>query len=199
MRILRKWVTLALVVSLSGLGSVPASAERVDATDRASDVWSPAPKTTWQWQIVGRVRAPYRQVTMYDVDLQDAVPRRTKIHVPGFGTVIWPRGVNAHAVAGLHAAGTDRRVLPRLWSLRRATAPTHTCSPTGSWEPAPAGGENDGSTSDLGHARASRRSSGVGCGSRIGSGATESSRTRTIHGATTQDFRSPSTTSAAGT
>jgi hypothetical protein len=51
------------------------------------------------------VRPPYRPVAMYDIDLQDAVPSRQRVRIPGFGRVSWPRGVNDHAIAGLHRAG----------------------------------------------------------------------------------------------
>ena len=42
---------------------------------------------------------------MYDIDLQDAVPASTRVHVPGFGSATWPRGVNAGAIDDLHADG----------------------------------------------------------------------------------------------
>ncbi len=67
-------------------------------------VFSPEPGTSWQWQITGRI-GMLRDVDMYDVDLTDAVPRRTEVEVRGFGTVSWPRGANAGVVDRLHAAG----------------------------------------------------------------------------------------------
>jgi hypothetical protein len=85
-------------------GTAPASARVVDAPS-SPGIWRPAPGTTWQWQIVGRVRKPFLPVSMYDIDLQDAVPTRERVRVPGVGSAIWPRGVNAHAIARLHAAG----------------------------------------------------------------------------------------------
>jgi Glycoside-hydrolase family GH114 len=74
------------------------------ALPATASVWSPAPGTTWQWQIVGRV-GDLRHVDMYDVDLTDAVPQRTTVKVPGRGEATWPRGVNAGIVDRLHAAG----------------------------------------------------------------------------------------------
>ena len=67
-------------------------------------VWSPSPGTTWQWQIVGKI-GPLEDVTAYDVDLTDAIPRRTRVRVPGFGAATWPRGENAGIVERLHGAG----------------------------------------------------------------------------------------------
>ncbi|HWH00350.1 MAG TPA: endo alpha-1,4 polygalactosaminidase, partial [Pilimelia sp.] len=67
--------------------------------------WRPAPGTTWQWHIVGEVREPFADVTMYDIDLTDAVPRDMTVRVPGFGAVRWPKGRNAGVVDRLHAAG----------------------------------------------------------------------------------------------
>ena len=71
----------------------------------STEVWQPTPGTTWQWQIVGAVEAPYRSVTMYDVDLQEAVPARQRVRIPGHGTVTWPRGDNAGVVERLHTDG----------------------------------------------------------------------------------------------
>jgi Glycoside-hydrolase family GH114 len=72
---------------------------------RATAYWSPAPGTTWQWQITGKVTEPFLNVAMYDIDLQDAVPARTVVHVPGFRPVTWPRGLNAGVIGRLHAVG----------------------------------------------------------------------------------------------
>ena len=33
-----------------------------------SSPWQPTPGTSWQWEIVGRVSQPYRDVSMYDID-----------------------------------------------------------------------------------------------------------------------------------
>jgi len=71
----------------------------------ADAYWSPAPGTTWQWQIVGKVTPPFRDVDVYDVDLQDAVPSSTVVSVPGFGSATWPAGTNAGVVTQLHSAG----------------------------------------------------------------------------------------------
>ncbi|MBT8227581.1 MAG: endo alpha-1,4 polygalactosaminidase, partial [Dactylosporangium sp.] len=68
-------------------------------------VWRPAPGTSWQWQIVGRVDAPYRAVHMYDIDLTDAVPRAMTLTPAGFPAVRWPAGTNAGVIDRLHAAG----------------------------------------------------------------------------------------------
>ena len=68
-------------------------------------VWRPAPATPWQWQIVDKIATPLLGVAMYDVDLTDAVPRETKVAVPGFAPVTWPKGINAGIIDQLHAAG----------------------------------------------------------------------------------------------
>ncbi|MFN8112829.1 MAG: endo alpha-1,4 polygalactosaminidase [Solirubrobacterales bacterium] len=80
--------------------AAPAGAD----ADRGSGVWSPAPGTTWQWQIVGRIGA-LEDVDAYDVDLTDAIPERRRLTVPGFGSVTWPKGVNAGIVDRLHDRG----------------------------------------------------------------------------------------------
>lgn len=67
-------------------------------------VWTPAPGTSWQWQIVGPI-GELRDVDAYDIDLTDAMPRPIDARVPGFGRVHWPRGINAGIVDRLHAAG----------------------------------------------------------------------------------------------
>jgi len=86
----------ALAAPLSGPGPGPSA--------RAGAVWSPAPGTSWQWQIVGRI-GRLRGVDMYDVDLQDAVPSARMVRVRGFGSARWPRGVNAGIVKRLHSRG----------------------------------------------------------------------------------------------
>jgi hypothetical protein len=70
----------------------------------SSHVWQPAPGTSWQWQIVGHI-GRLRNVQMYDIDLQEAVPRARTMKVPGFGSVRWPRGGNAGIIDRLHARG----------------------------------------------------------------------------------------------
>ncbi|MEP7054010.1 MAG: endo alpha-1,4 polygalactosaminidase [Actinomycetota bacterium] len=100
-------VTLAgwsMVVPIVLPVSVQAPPERYVATVPAY-VWHPAPRTTWQWQITGRVGAPLPGVTMYDIDLEDAVPSIRRMSVPGFGTVTWSRGANAGVIRRMHAAG----------------------------------------------------------------------------------------------
>src|SRR4051812_38766688 len=47
-------------------------------------VWHPHGRVTWQWQITGNVGTLLKNVTMYDVDLQDAVPTQRVVHVRGF-------------------------------------------------------------------------------------------------------------------
>ncbi|MEZ5074657.1 MAG: endo alpha-1,4 polygalactosaminidase [Solirubrobacterales bacterium] len=86
---------LPATAALPGAGSAPAS---------TGPVWEPAPATTWQWQIVGRIGG-LEDVDMYDIDLTDAVPRRIGTRVPGFGRVTWAPGSNAGIVERLHAAG----------------------------------------------------------------------------------------------
>jgi hypothetical protein len=71
-------------------------------------IWHPRPGTTWQWQIVGRVAPPFQPVQMYDIDLQDAVPRRAVSHFRLAGraqTVVWDAGLNAGVIDQLHRAG----------------------------------------------------------------------------------------------
>ncbi|MCC6793004.1 MAG: endo alpha-1,4 polygalactosaminidase [Thermomicrobiales bacterium] len=86
---------VAVVGAIVGSAAAPAA---------AAPVWTPPPGTTWQWQIVGAIGA-LEDVAAYDVDLTDAIPRRTRVRVSGFGAATWPRGENAGIVARLHAAG----------------------------------------------------------------------------------------------
>ncbi len=76
----------------------------VAAPRRAGGIWRPAPGTTWQWQIVGKI-GRLRNVQMYDVDLEDAVPSTRTVRVPGFGSARWPAGQNAGIIKRLHAHG----------------------------------------------------------------------------------------------
>src|SRR5262245_43489613 len=99
---LRVATVLALVAALGTAGAPAVLAQSADTAARAT-VWQPKPGNTWQWQIVGRVTAPFRDVAMYDVDLQDAMPSRTRIHIAGFGSATWPPGVNAGVIDDLHA------------------------------------------------------------------------------------------------
>jgi hypothetical protein len=48
----------------------------------ASVVWKPAPRTTWQWQITGRVDESVK-AAMYDIDLFDARPGQVNAGVIG--------------------------------------------------------------------------------------------------------------------
>ncbi|MFC4586275.1 endo alpha-1,4 polygalactosaminidase [Sphaerisporangium corydalis] len=93
----------ALALAVTG----PAAQADASATTHAeaAEVWRPAPGTTWQWQITEQVRAPFQNVAMYDIDLQDAVPSARTKTIPGFGSVTWPAGDNAGIVDRLHAAG----------------------------------------------------------------------------------------------
>ncbi|MEO6713455.1 MAG: endo alpha-1,4 polygalactosaminidase [Mycobacteriales bacterium] len=70
-----------------------------------AQLWRPLPRTTWQWQITGQVGAPAPGITMYDIDLQDAVPTARVVAVPGFGKVSWQRGANAGVIDRMHARG----------------------------------------------------------------------------------------------
>ena len=58
--------------------------------------WVPAPGTTWQWQLSGRIDQSVK-AEMYDIDLFDT---------------------SAATVASLHRAGAPRRLLPRRRELR---------------------------------------------------------------------------------
>jgi hypothetical protein len=69
-----------------------------------ADTWQPAPGTTWQWQIVGKI-GELQDVQMYDVDLEEAVPTARTVEVPGIGAAIWPRGANAGIIERLHSRG----------------------------------------------------------------------------------------------
>lgn len=90
---------VGLLTAVATLTALPASAGDGDR------VWQPAPRTSWQWQIVGSIPSPVERVQMYDIDLQDAVPSARVIRVRGFGPVRWPRGDNATAIADLHTVG----------------------------------------------------------------------------------------------
>ena len=90
---------LTLLACLLGTGGAGAAAGH-----SRSHVWQPRPGTTWQWQIVGRI-GRIRNVQMYDVDLQDAVPSARRVRVRGLGSARWPKGVNAGIVGRLHSRG----------------------------------------------------------------------------------------------
>jgi hypothetical protein len=95
------------VVDLAGAPAVSASDHRtpVARAGAAPDVWRPRLRTTWHWQIEGKITRPFFPVTMYDIDLEDAVPSRRVRRVPGFGEVVWKKGLNAGIVGRLHRAG----------------------------------------------------------------------------------------------
>ena len=100
---------MALVGAAGALALAPAlsgclTGESSGAARGEKGVWSPAAGTSWQWQIVGRV-GRLRDVRMYDVDLQDAVPSAQRVGVRGFGSARWPRGVNSGIIGRLHSRG----------------------------------------------------------------------------------------------
>lgn len=67
-------------------------------------IWKPAPNTTWYWQINNKVNENIN-VTMYDVDLFEAVPSARTYTIPGFGPVNVDKGPNAGIIDRLHAKG----------------------------------------------------------------------------------------------
>lgn len=106
------------------------------ASPAARAVWRPAPGTTWQWQITGRVDARVGPARMFDVDLEDAVPSARTVTVAGIGAAVWPKGLNAGVVPRLHARGKvvvcyldtgaweDYRPDARLFPAAAIVAPT---------------------------------------------------------------------------
>ena len=129
-----------------------------------------------------------RDVDMYDVDLTDAVPRRTEVEVRGFGTVSWPRGANAGVVDRLHAAGIVAVCYldSGAWEAYEPDADL--------FAPAVIGNSTGWARRALARSAPERaaalraRSSGRGSSSRGGSDATGSSRTRTTRSATAPGF-----------
>lgn len=89
----------ALVVAVAAESAAPRPAVA------AAGPWQPSPGTSWQWQITGKVDVHVSPASMFDIDLQDAVPAARRVHVKGFGTVTWPRGDNAGVIARLHRRG----------------------------------------------------------------------------------------------
>lgn len=108
-------VAVAAACALGGTAIGGGSAAVADGPRTASNnaVWTPAPGTTWQWQITGTVTEPFLNVDMYDIDLQDAVPADTTVNVPGIGSAVWPRGKNAGIINKLHnpSDGSRRRTV----------------------------------------------------------------------------------------
>ena len=150
------------------------------------------------WQIVGRVPTSPGSVAMYDIDLQDAVPASTRVHVPGFGSATWPRGVNAGTIDDLHADG--KTVVCYLdsgayetYRPDAALFPKRAIGNTTGWS------GSAGLISDPVTAMRSRRSSGPGSGWRTTWAATAWSRMRTTPGAITPDFTSLSQPNVLGT
>ena len=72
-----KPITRVLFRSLcaSALATLVASAALLAAPQApTSDIWRPAPQTTWQWQLTGSPFDQWYDVAMYDVDLFDTDP-----------------------------------------------------------------------------------------------------------------------------
>jgi hypothetical protein len=78
----------AVAVLAAAVGAALLVGQRAGARPAATEVWRPAPRTTWQWQITGRVDESVK-AAMYDVDLFDARPGQ----------------INAGVVGRLHAKG----------------------------------------------------------------------------------------------
>jgi hypothetical protein len=101
-------VKVAAFIPLLGLlivaSALPTTSPAPTPARATTIPWQPAPGTSWQWQIVGRVDERF-DVQMYDVDLQDAVPTRRTERVRGFGTVTWPKGLNSGLIDRLHERG----------------------------------------------------------------------------------------------
>jgi hypothetical protein len=85
----RRRQALAVAALVAVLAGALLAGQRAGArTSAASEVWKPAPRTTWQWQITGRVDESVK-AAMYDIDLFDARPGQ----------------VNAGAIGRLQAKG----------------------------------------------------------------------------------------------
>jgi hypothetical protein len=74
-------MTLMFALALAGFTvastAAPASARTTTRSERTillSEVWSPSPGTTWQWQLVQKVDPTALSVEMVDLDLFDARP-----------------------------------------------------------------------------------------------------------------------------
>src|SRR5213078_3792858 len=76
-------VTLGAACSLVSSPPTPTPPPR---PPQHTGIWQPAPGTTWQWQITGKVDTSVTPAAMYDVDLSDAVPSARAVPVAGFGT-----------------------------------------------------------------------------------------------------------------
>ncbi len=97
-------VRLALGLAVAAAALTGTGCGGSEAARAARGVWKPAPGASWQWQIVGRI-GPLRNVQMYDIDLQDAVPSRRSVRVRSLGSARWPKGVNAGIIQRLHSRG----------------------------------------------------------------------------------------------
>lgn len=97
-------LAFALAISVTWFASATSAASPVTARPAGRAPWVPAAGTTWQWQLIGHTDTSY-DVDMYDIDLQDAVPTKRVMTVPGFGDVTWPKGINSGVIEELHARG----------------------------------------------------------------------------------------------
>jgi hypothetical protein len=83
------FMTLAAAALAAALAAAVLAGQRHDLRAYAASwVWKPAPRTTWQWQITGRVDESVK-AAMYDIDLFDARPGQ----------------INAGVIGRLHAKG----------------------------------------------------------------------------------------------
>jgi hypothetical protein len=86
-RVPRRRQALAVAALAAAIAGALVVGHRAGAWPSAdSEVWKPRPRTTWQWQITGRVDESVK-AAMYDIDLFDARPGQ----------------VNAGAIDRLHA------------------------------------------------------------------------------------------------
>jgi hypothetical protein len=69
-RTIRVWLGSACVCAVAALSSHAPAAQTVAPTN----IWHPAPGTTWQWQLTGSPYDQWFDVQMLDVDLFDTAP-----------------------------------------------------------------------------------------------------------------------------
>jgi hypothetical protein len=109
-----------LLASVLGVGALavptlaacqPAPANQTRSTSAAvvaatTALWTPPkdPNFRWQWQITGKVNTSVSPASMFDIDLQDAVPSTQTVTSP-LGTSTWAAGENAGVIPALHAQG----------------------------------------------------------------------------------------------
>ncbi len=99
--------TTSTTTTAKPVTTAPASSTTTTTTTRPSNsgsIWVPKPGTTWYWHINGKVNENV-DVTMYDIDLFDAVPSARSYNVDGFGKVDISKGENAGVIDRLHAKG----------------------------------------------------------------------------------------------